>query len=248
VTPKLLSLPKSNFKTYEMKIKGLTLFAVAVAMLATSCTQTGIRSAKVKTTADSLAYTFGVANYFYYQKDSIDIDPILFAKGMIDSKNGKNTIDEQAAQAFIMHYMQKKQADQMRKMYGKNIDASEKFLADNKKREGVKETESGLQYEVITMGNGPVPTTGQKVKIQYTGTFIDGKKFDSSLDHEGGKPAEMDLNRVIPGMKEAILLMPVGSKFKFYIPYELAYGERGGGQIEPYSTLVFDVELIEIVK
>jgi|WetSurMetagenome_2_1015567.scaffolds.fasta_scaffold18881_2 FKBP-type peptidyl-prolyl cis-trans isomerase FklB len=230
-----------------MKIKGLTLLAVAVAMIATSCTQSGIKSAKVKSTEDSLAYTFGIANYFYYQKDSIKIDPVLFAKGMIDAKAGKNTVDESKAQAFIMKYMQKKQQEQMHKMYGKNIDASEKFLAENKKREGVKETESGLQYEVIKMGNGPKPTASQKVRINYTGTLIDGKKFDSSFDHEGGKPADMDLNRVIPGMKEAMLLMPVGSKFKFYIPYELAYGEHGGGQIEPYSTLIFEVELLEIL-
>lgn len=242
----LLSLPKSKFKLYKMKIKGFIVLALSVAVLATSCTQTGIRSAKVKTAEDSLAYTFGIANYFYYQKDSINIDPILFAKGMIDSKNGKNTIDESMAQGYIMLYMQKKQEAQMQKMYGKNIDEGEKFLAENKKREGVMETTSGLQYEVITAGNGPKATVDQVVKIHYLGTLTDGTKFDSSYDKK--EPVDMDLNRVIPGMKEAVLLMPVGSKYKFYIPSELAYGKQGGGPIPPYSTLIFEVELIDIVK
>jgi len=150
------------------------------------------------------------------------------------------------AQGYIMLYMQKKQEAQMQKMYGKNIDEGEKFLAENKKREGVMETTSGLQYEVITAGNGPKATADQIVKINYLGTLIDGTKFDSSYDRNA--PADMDLNRVIPGMKEAILLMPVGSKYKFYIPSELGYGKQGGGPIPPYSTLIFEVELIEIVK
>lgn len=242
----LLSLPKSKFKLYKMKIKGFIVLALSVAVLATSCTQTGIRSAKIKTAEDSLAYTFGIANYFYYQKDSINIDPILFAKGMIDSKNGKNTIDESMAQGYIMLYMQKKQEAQMQKMYGKNIDEGEKFLAENKKREGVMETISGLQYEIITEGKGPKPTLDQTVKIHYLGTLTDGTKFDSSYDKK--EPVDMDLNRVIPGMKEAVLLMPLGSKYKFYIPSELAYGKQGGGPIPPYSILIFEVELIDIIK
>lgn len=229
-----------------MKIKGFILLMVSVAFLATSCTQTGIRSAKVKTAEDSLSYSFGIYNYFYLQKDSINIDPVLLAKGMVDAKDGKNTIDEAMAQGYIMLYMQKKQEEQMQKMYGSNIDAGEKFLEENKKRAGVTETSSGLQYEVITMGNGPKTTPEQMVKIHYTGSLIDNSKFDSSYDRN--EPAEMDLNRIIPGMKEGLLLMPVGSKFKFYIPYELGYGERGGGPIPPYSTLIFEVELLEILK
>ncbi len=243
----MLSLPKLNFKTHKMKIKGLTLLAVAVVMIATSCSQSGIKSARLKTPEDSLAYAFGVANYFYYQKDSINMDPALFAKGMMDAKNGKNKIEDSKAQAYIMQYFNKKQQEKMDKVYGKNREASEKFLAENKKRDGVKETESGLQYEVIKMGNGPKPTADQVAKIFYTGTFIDGSKFDSSLDHQK-EPVDMDLKGVIPGFKEALQLMPVGSKFKFYIPYELAYGERGRGQIEPYSTLIFEIELVDIAS
>jgi FKBP-type peptidyl-prolyl cis-trans isomerase FklB len=229
-----------------MKIRSLVILAVATAFIATSCTQSGITGTKVKSDEDSLAYALGIASYFYYQGDSIDINPVLFAKGMIDSKNAKNSLDETTAQGFIMSYMQKRQAEQMKAMYGKNIDEGEKFLAENKAREGVTETASGLQYEVITMGTGERPAAEQTVKVHYTGTLLDGTKFDSSVDR--GEPAEFGVNQVIPGWQEAIQLMPVGSKYKFYIPFELAYGEAGTGPIPPYSTLIFEVELLEIVK
>ena len=247
VTPKMLSLPKINSKTYTMKIKGLIILAVATAMIVSSCnTKSSVTGNKVKTTEDSLAYALGIANYFYYMSDSIDIDPIMLAKGMLEAKEGKNALDEQAAQGFVMTYMQKRQMEKMKAMYGKNIDEGEKFLAENKKREGVQETTSGLQYEVITMGTGEKPAATDVVKVHYTGTMIDSTKFESSLD--SGEPAQFIVNQVIPGWQEAIQLMPVGSKFKFYIPYELAYGEQGQGPIPPFSTLVFEVELLEIVK
>jgi FKBP-type peptidyl-prolyl cis-trans isomerase len=229
-----------------MKIKGLIILAVTALVIASSCTKSGITNTKVKTPEDSLAYALGIASYFYYMSDSIDIDPVLFAKGMIDSENKKNKLDEQSAQGYVMTYMQKRQAEQMKKIYGKNIDAGEKFLAENKKREGVMETPSGLQYEVITMGTGPKPGPEDVVRIHYTGTLIDSTKFDSSVDR--GTPAEFGVNQVIKGWQEGIQLMPVGSKFKFYIPYELAYGENGTGPIPPYSTLIFEVELLDIVK
>jgi FKBP-type peptidyl-prolyl cis-trans isomerase len=230
-----------------MKIKGLVILAVAAAMIVSSCNpKSGVTGTKVKSPEDSLAYALGIANYFYYMTDSIDIDPVLLAKGMLDAKDGKNSLDEQAAQGYVMTYMQKRQAEQMKKMYGKNIDEGEKFLADNKKRDGVQETASGLQYEVITMGTGDKPTAVDMVKVHYTGMLLDSTKFDSSLDR--GEPAQFGVNQVIQGWQEGIQMMPVGSKFKFYIPYELAYGEQGTGPIPPFSTLVFDVELLEIVK
>ncbi len=230
-----------------MKIKGLVILAVAAAMIASSCnTRSGITGTKLKSAEDSLAYAIGIANYFYFMSDSLVIDPVLFAKGMIDAENEKNTLDEQSAQGYVMTYMQKRQADQMKKAYGKNIDEGEKFLAENKKRDGIQETSSGLQYEVITMGTGDKPGPQDMVKVHYTGTLIDSTKFQSSLDQ--GQPAEFIVNQVIPGWQEGIQLMPVGSKFKFYIPYELAYGEQGTGPIPPFSTLIFEVELLEIVK
>lgn len=231
-----------------MKIKGLVILAAAAVMILSSCnTKSSVTGTKVKSPEDSLAYALGIANYFYYMaSDSIDINPVLLAKGMLDAKNGKNTLDEMAAQSYVMSYMQNRQADKMKQMYGKNIDEGEKFLAENKMREGVQETTSGLQYEVITMGTGEKPLPTDMVKVHYTGMLLDSTKFDSSVDR--GEPATFGVNQVIQGWQEGIQLMPVGSKFKFYIPYELAYGEQGTGPIPPYSTLVFDVELLEIVK
>ena len=230
-----------------MKIKGLVIFAVIAAVIATSCnTKSGITGTKIKSAEDSLAYSLGIASYFYYMSDSVDIDPVLFAKGMLDSKDGKNSLDETTAQGYVMTYMQKRQAEQMKAMYGKNIDDGEKFLAENKKRDGVQETASGLQYEVITMGTGAKPGAQDVVKVHYTGMLMDNTKFDSSVDR--GEPAEFGVNQVIQGWQEGIQLMPEGSRFKFYIPYELGYGEQGTGPIPPYATLVFEVELIEIVK
>jgi len=230
-----------------MKIKGLVILAVTAAMIASSCnTRSSVTGTKVKSPEDSLAYALGIANYFYYMTDSINIDPVLLAKGMLDAQEGKNSLDEQGAQGYVMTYMQKRQAEQMKKMYGKNIDEGEKFLAENKKHEGVQETSSGLQYEVITMGTGVKPGPEDVVSVHYTGMLLDSTKFDSSVDR--GEPAQFTVNQVIRGWQESIQLMPVGSKFKCYIPYELGYGENATGPIPPYSTLIFEVELLDIVK
>lgn len=129
----------------------------------------------------------------------------------------------------------------------KNLSAGEEFLAANKAKPGVVTLESGLQYEILTAGTGPKPKLEDEVKCHYHGTTIDGTVFDSSVDR--GEPATFPVNRVIPGWTEALQLMPVGSKWKLFIPAALAYGERGAGKdIKPNSTLIFEVELLEIVK
>ncbi|MDO8929879.1 MAG: FKBP-type peptidyl-prolyl cis-trans isomerase, partial [Bacteroidota bacterium] len=129
----------------------------------------------------------------------------------------------------------------------KNIKAGEEFLAANGSKAGVVTLPSGLQYEIITAGTGSKPTTADQVKCHYHGTTIDGKVFDSSV--ERGEPAVFPVGNVIPGWTEALQLMPVGSKWKLFIPAALAYGERGAGaDIKPNSTLIFEVELLEIVK
>ena len=128
-----------------------------------------------------------------------------------------------------------------------SIKKEEEFLAANAKREGVRTTASGLQYEVVKMGDGAKPIASDKVKVHYEGYLLNGKKFDSSIDR--GQPAQFTLNRVIQGWTEGLQYMPVGSKFTFYIPYQLAYGAQGAGNlIKPYSTLIFEVELLEIIK
>jgi FKBP-type peptidyl-prolyl cis-trans isomerase FklB len=130
--------------------------------------------------------------------------------------------------------------------YGKAIKEGETFLAENAKEEGVMVTESGLQYKVITLGEGPKPTAENNVKVHYHGTLIDGTVFDSSV--ERGEPITFALTQVIQGWTEGLQLMPVGSKFIFYIPHHLGYGSQHAGSIDPYSTLIFEVELLEIEK
>ena len=130
--------------------------------------------------------------------------------------------------------------------YAESIKKNEDFLAENAKKKDVKVTESGLQYKVLTQGTGEIPTATQKVKVNYRGTLIDGTEFDSS--YKRNQPATFGCNQVIKGWTEALTMMPVGSKWELYIPQNLAYGDRDNGQIPPYSTLVFEVELLEIVK
>ena len=126
-----------------------------------------------------------------------------------------------------------------------NQQEGEKFLAENRQREGVQETASGLQYQVVREGNGPKPALTDRVKVHYEGFLLSGEKFDSSVDR--GEPAVFPLNQVIAGWTEGLQLMPVGSKYTLYIPYQLAYGDKGAGRvIPPYATLIFEVELLGI--
>ena len=133
------------------------------------------------------------------------------------------------------------------KLYGANREAGRKFLEENAKNDSVVTLPSGLQYQVLVKGEGEVPQATDRVKVNYEGRLIDGTVFDASARH-GSEPAEFTPQQVIPGWTEALTMMPVGSKWRLFIPYDLAYGDRDQGQIKPYSTLIFDVELVEIVK
>jgi len=156
--------------------------------------------------------------------------------------NQQPTLSVEEAQQVLTEYFTKLQEEQV-KMFKAEGEA---FLAENAKKEGVVTLPSGLQYKVITEGNGNKPTASQQVKCHYEGTLINGAKFDSSYDRN--EPAVFPVNGVIQGWVEALQLMPVGSKWELYIPYNLAYGERGAGQsIPPYATLIFTVELLEIL-
>lgn len=155
-------------------------------------------------------------------------------------------ISMDSTQLLVQKNMDYYRKAQMERKYGANRKAGEEFLKQNAKRKEVKTTASGLQYEVLTEGTGDVPTASARVKVNYQGTLIDGTEFDSS--YKRGQPAEFGCSQVIKGWTEALTMMPVGSKWKLYIPQELAYGERESGKIPPYSALVFEVELLEIVK
>jgi len=163
-------------------------------------------------------------------------------------------MSDEIARGFIMSFVTARQADQAARqaeqdklLYQDYIAENESFLAKNKEKSGITVTPSGLQYEVIKMGTGAKPTDASTVKVHYVGTLIDGTEFDSSVKR--GEPAQFPVSGVIAGWTEALQLMPVGSKFKLYLPQELAYGsQQAGDVIKPYSTLVFEVELLEIVQ
>ena len=181
-------------------------------------------------------------------KDSLDIE--VMTDAMVAHFNGEapKLTDEQMVQvqqAFTTK-MQEQAAAKAEAAAVENLAKGNEFLAANKDKPGVQTTESGLQYEVVRAGNGDQPGETDVVKVHYKGTLLDGTVFDSSYDR--GEPAEFGLNQVIPGWSEGVALMKVGSKYTFWIPASLAYGESGGGPIPPNSMLTFEVELLEIVK
>ena len=236
-----------------MKIKGLFALTAVIALLVSSCGMNSVKSAKLKTENDTLSYAIALNIYNQLAVDSISLNPAIVAKAFIDSENGKALMTEEDINAFMQAYVAKRQQVEAAKQEEANktlfkdyIAENEKFLADNKLKAGVNVTPSGIQYEVIKMGTGEKPTAESTVKVHYSGTLIDGTVFDSSV---GKEPAEFPLSSVIPGWTEAVQLMPVGSKFRIWLPSELAYGANGAGEaIKPFSTLIFEVELIDIVK
>jgi len=201
---------------------------------------------------DRISYALGLSMGNNFRASGIEtINVADFADGVAAVFSGKDlkmTYDE--AKEEIRKYftaMQERQQAEAAKVGEQNRKLGEAYLADNAKRPGIVTTASGLQYEVLTQGDGPVPAATDQVKVHYTGRLIDGTVFDSSV--ERGDPATFGVTQVIPGWVEALQLMPVGSKWRLHIPSALAYGPNGaGGVIGPDATLIFDVELLEIVK
>jgi FKBP-type peptidyl-prolyl cis-trans isomerase FklB len=178
---------------------------------------------------------------------TLKVDIKLIKQGLINGLRGsKVQMTPKEAQEYLQKTMTVLQSKKMEKLYGANKTAGEKFLDANSKKPGVKTTADGLQYEVIKQGNGPIPTDTNHVKVNYHGTLIDGTVFDSSVDRK--QPIVFQVNQVIKGWTEALKLMPVGSKYKLYIPQELAYASADRGKIKPFSMLIFEVELISIEK
>jgi len=228
-------------------IKGLALGLVVAGMV--SCNQQTARKTTLSTELDSVSYALGAYINFNFKidKDFKDLNLAVFNQAIKEaSDSAKILIDQKELAPILIAYTQK----QAEKASAGLIEKGEAFLAANKAKKGVQVTESGLQYIVETKGSGKKPAETSTVKVHYHGTTPEGEVFDSSVDR--GTPAEFPLNRVIKGWTEGLQLMSVGAKYKFFIPQELAYGanapQGGSGPIKAYMPLIFDVELIEIIK
>ena len=234
-----------------MKKISVLVATVIVAMSASFTSCDSHKSASLNTAVDSASYAIGIntgANYRTNLKTlpggEANIDDLI--AGFIQAIKGDSAamkMTPETAQQYLQTYFVEASA----KEAAQNKEAVEKFLAENKTKEGVITTESGLQYKVEKEGTGEKPTAADRVKVHYTGTLLDGTKFDSSVDR--GEPAEFGVSQVIRGWTEGLQIMPAGSKYIFWIPSDLAYGERGAGQdIKPNSVLKFEVELLEVIK
>ena len=202
------------------------------------------------TEKEQISYTIGMAmgKQLAEIKDEVNLDTVVKAM-RAQMADEKLLLSEDQAKTIFDDFGQKMQAKQIAKMMAEaksNQEKGDRFLAENAKKPGITTTASGLQYQVLTAGTGAKPGAKDGVKVHYKGTLLDGKGFDSS--YERGEPAVMPLEGVIPGWQEGIQLMPVGSKYKFWIPSNLAYGEQAPPMIGPNQVLVFEVELLDIVK
>ncbi len=215
-------------------------FFVIMIIMVSSCAAMGKKENNSE--EQTASYAFGMAIGESLKDTGVKLDYDKFVEGLKDViEKDKPTMTIQEAQQAIQNAMQKG----YERISAENAKAESDFLEKNSKKSGIITTGSGLQYEVIKLGDGSKPTESDMVKVDYVGTFISGKQFDSSID--AGEPAVFPVNMVIPGWVEGLQLMPVGSKFKFYIPSSLAYGPQGSqGGIPPNSALIFEVELLSI--
>jgi FKBP-type peptidyl-prolyl cis-trans isomerase FklB len=189
----------------------------------------------------------GINNQLFAGDSTQALNQDNFIAGFVSAlKKKPGMVTPEEASAYVQTHADAIKAKALEAKYGENKAAGEKFLAENAKKEGVKTTESGLQYKVIKEGKGAIPTETSTVKVHYKGTLVDGTEFDSSYNRN--EPTSFRANQVIKGWTEALTMMPVGSKWELYIPQELAYGTRETGDIKPFSTLIFEVELLEIEK
>jgi len=213
----------------------------AVLFIVFSLFISGLWAQNQKSKMDSVSYNLGILIAQNLKRQGLaEVNPTELARGVADALKGVS-VDLAKCNESVTEYLSAQQA----KKFEGNIAEGKKFLEENKKRAGVTTTASGLQYEVLKPGAGAKPTAADKVTVHYHGTLLDGTIFDSSVNR--GQPATFGVTQVIQGWVEGLQLMPLGSKYKFYIPYDLGYGDRGaGGDIGPYATLVFEVELLKI--
>lgn len=207
------------------------------------------RSDKVRLSSfnDSASYAIGQDIYNSWQNNMLGINGIAAAAGMRDAVNNRFMLNADQVQSLLRRFQNGFEQRQSQQIDG-NIAAGKEFMAKNANNKSVYTTSSGLQYQRLKAGNGKKPKVGDNVVVHYTGTLIDGKKFDSSLDRNEPFRFEVGRGVVIPGWDEGLQLMEVGSKYRLVIPYNLAYGDRPVGSIPAGSTLIFEIELLEIVK
>jgi FKBP-type peptidyl-prolyl cis-trans isomerase FklB len=231
------------------------LLALAVSGVAlTGCSnqeaQNTQEDAALETTDQKISYGMGLVLGQRMRNDLPDLEMDQFLQGFQHGNSGDESqarLSQEEIQEALMTYqqqLQEQQASKVEELASKNKEAGETFLAENAEKEGVETTDSGLQYEVIEEGDGEKPAAEDSVKVHYTGELLSGEVFDSS--RERGEPVTFKLEQVIPGWTEGLQLMPEGSRYKLYIPADLAYGQGGNQRIGPNETLIFDVELLEI--
>lgn len=242
-----------------MKFFKPTLVAMALVAVV-GCQQPAVQEEKalvLETEVQKQAYSLGASIGMYMQRNleeqnkmGVTLEQNIIVKGFTDSLEGKSQIEKEEVQALLMKLdesMKAKQKELAEKTATDSLAEGQKFLEENAKKEGIKITESGIQYIVMTAAEGEKPVATDTVKVHYTGTFLNGETFDSSV--ERGEPAVFPLNRVIRGWTEGVQLMSVGAKYKFTIPSDLAYGPAGSPpRIPGNSVLEFEIELLEIQK
>lgn len=222
------------------------LFIPAMALVV-GCnnTKTAETVVNLEDESSKLSYSLGVLYGQDYTESKENLDFLLdsvFLAGFKDAMASKTKIDMETAKANLdAHFATKRDAE-----VNVALEEGKVFFEQNAAREGVVQTQSGLQYEVLVAGKGNTPQPTDRVKVHYHGTLLDGTVFDSSVQR--GEPVTFGVTEVIPGWTEVLQLMPVGSKWKVYIPFNLAYGAQGAGPIQPYSSLVFEIDLIGVEK
>ncbi len=227
----------------------LPALGLGIALTITACGK-GDKS-ELKTDTEKFSYAIGMDIGKSLKRLETEIDVGALRQGAQDVLDDKETLLTQEQVVEVMtsfsQKIQKEQEEKQKAAAGKNVEESKKFFAENGKKDGIKTTKSGLQYQVITEGKGDKPKATDRVSVHYKGTLLDGSTFDSS--YERGEPATFPLNAVIPGWTEGLQLMTVGSKYKLFVPPELGYGERGAGpKIGPNAALIFEVELLKVEK
>jgi FKBP-type peptidyl-prolyl cis-trans isomerase FklB len=229
-------------------MKRIVIAVLAMAVWAGSASAQDAPAA-LRTDKEKLSYAIGMEMGKGVKAEELDVDPAIVSQGLKDALTGAKSLMSDAelevVVAGIREQMKQKQIQAQEAAAAENKKQGDAFLAENAKKEGVVTLPSGLQYKVITAGQGKKPLETDTVLCNYKGTFVDGTEFDSSAD--AGKPVPFEIKTVIPGFKEALKLMPVGSKWQIVIPATLAYGEHGAGNvIGPNATLIFEVELVSI--